>query len=63
MLLRVRLASFLAGVAVSGVAAAYLLRQDIAKSHQLLADQSQQIETKFEERISRLEAQLLTKKH
>ncbi|KAK9820151.1 hypothetical protein WJX72_006700 [[Myrmecia] bisecta] len=50
MLLRVRLSSFLAGVAVSGVAAAYFLRQDISKSHQLLAEQSQQIESKLDER-------------
>lgn len=39
MLLRIRLSSFLAGVAVAGSFSLYQIRQDIQKSHELLSAQ------------------------
>lgn len=39
MLLRIRLSSFLAGVAVAGTFSLYQIRQDIQKSHELLSAQ------------------------
>ena len=39
MLWRIRLTSFLAGVAVAGSASLYQLRQDIWDSHSILAEQ------------------------
>ena len=39
MLLRIRLSSFLAGVAVAGTFSLYQIRQDIQRSHELLSAQ------------------------
>lgn len=39
MLLRIRLSSFLAGVAVAGAFSLYQIREDIQKSHELLSAQ------------------------
>ncbi|KAL3136765.1 hypothetical protein ABBQ38_005480 [Trebouxia sp. C0009 RCD-2024] len=56
MLLRIRLSSFLAGVAVAGTFSLYQIRQDIQKSHELLSAQAEGYDKGLEQRVSNLEA-------
>jgi len=56
VLLRARVSSFLAGVAVTGIYGTYQLRKDVTISHQLLADQILDYTSKTDQRIAALEA-------
>ncbi|DBA86767.1 TPA: hypothetical protein ACH3X1_016656 [Trebouxia sp. C0004] len=55
MLLRIRLSSFLAGVAVAGSFSLYQIRQDIQRSHELLSAQAEGYDKGLEQRVSNLE--------
>lgn len=58
LLLRARIASFLAGVAVTGVYGVYLLREDVRESHRVLREQAQQGTQALDRRVAALEARL-----
>jgi len=51
MLLRIRLSSFLAGVAVAGSFSLYQIRQDIQRSHELLSAQVRSTVLKADKKI------------
>lgn len=58
MLYRVRISSFLAGFGICAAFALYQLRQDVLKSHTVIASQADEYKAKLEGRIASLEATL-----
>ena len=60
MLLRIRLSSFLAGVAVAGSFSLYQIRQDIQRSHELLSAQVRSTVLKAEKKYSKPFLELAT---
>ncbi|KAI3423968.1 hypothetical protein D9Q98_009802 [Chlorella vulgaris] len=55
-LLRARVSSFLAGVALTGVFGVYQLRGDVAEAHKLLMEQTTAYASGLEARVAQLEA-------
>ncbi|GLC72617.1 hypothetical protein PLESTF_001270800 [Pleodorina starrii] len=53
---RARASGFFVGFGVAGVLAAYQIRQDILKSHEVLAQQADKYRQGLEKRVASLEA-------